>query len=184
MENALVGLVCPATMENAPLLAPRVHHQSDAPTAAETSARSRSIPAPGATAPAARGGQCHRPCRRHRTHRRSRSIEGGFVKQSTIDLDIKSQREVLAYESGSPTVVFAVLQSSRHDLWRHVNSGRIRKIRLSPEDANATLALEDSTRKRSSEEKGNKIAKVCYRANRYSSQFGSRDVGESLASSS
>ena len=39
-------------------------------------------------------GQCHRPCRRHRTHRRSRSIDPGFVKQSTIDLDIESQREV------------------------------------------------------------------------------------------
>ena len=113
------------------------------------------------------------------------------------NIDVSVQETIqLAYESGSPTVVFAVLQSSRHDLWRHyeidfscmeqrnVNSGRIRKIRLSPEDANATLALEDSTRKRSSEEKGNKIAKVCYRANRYSSQFGSRDVGESLASSS
>ena len=61
MENALVGLVCPATMENAPLLAPRVHHQSDAPTAAETSARSRSIPAPGATAPAARGANTTAP---------------------------------------------------------------------------------------------------------------------------
>ena len=75
------------------------------------------------------------------------------------DIDVSVQESIqLAYDSGSPTVVFSVLQSSRLGLWRHyeidfscmeqrnVNSGRIRKIRLSPEDANATLALEDSKR--------------------------------------
>ena len=89
------------------------------------------------------------------------------------NIDVSVQETIqLAYESGSPTVVFAVLQSSRLDLWRHyeidfscmtqrnVISGRIRKIRVSPGDANATLALEDHKRKRSSEEKGNKMAKT------------------------
>ena len=77
------------------------------------------------------------------------------------NIDVSVQETIqLAYESGSPTVVFAILQSSRHDLWRHVNSGRIRKIRLSPEDANATLALEDVKRNRSSEEKRNKMPKT------------------------
>ena len=89
------------------------------------------------------------------------------------NIDVSVQETIqLAYESGSPTVVFAVLQSSRLDLWRHyeidfscmtqrnVISGRIRKIRVSPGDANATLALEDHKRKRSSEEKGNKMGKT------------------------
>ena len=89
------------------------------------------------------------------------------------DIDVSVQESIqLAYESGSPTVVFSVLQSSRLGLWRHyeidfsrmeqrnVDSGRIRKIRLSPGDANAPLALEDGKRKRSSEEKGNKITKT------------------------
>ena len=89
------------------------------------------------------------------------------------NIDVSVQETIqLAYESGSPTVVFAVLQSSRLDLWRHyeidfscmtqrnVISGRIRKIRRSPGDANPTLALEDNKRKRSSEEKGNKMAKT------------------------
>ena len=89
------------------------------------------------------------------------------------DIDVSVQENIqLAYDSGRPTVVISVLQSSRLGLWRHyeidfrcmeqrnVDSGRIRKIRLSPEDANATLALEDSTRKRSSEEKGNKILSI------------------------
>ena len=89
------------------------------------------------------------------------------------DIDVSVQESIqLAYESGSPTVVVSVLQSSRLDLWRHyeidfsrmeqrnVDSGRIRKIRLSPGDANAPLALEDGKRKRSSEEKGNKMAKT------------------------
>ena len=89
------------------------------------------------------------------------------------DIDVSVQETIqLAYESGSPTVVVSVLQSSRLDLLRHyeidfiimkqrnVNSGRIRKIRRSPGDANATLALEDDKRKRSSEEKGNKMAKT------------------------
>ena len=88
------------------------------------------------------------------------------------NIDVSVQETIqLAYESGSPTVVFAVLQSSRLDLWRHyeidfrcmtqrnVISGRIRNIRVSPGDANATLALEDHKRKRSSEEKGNKMDK-------------------------
>ena len=66
------------------------------------------------------------------------------------NIDVSVQESIqLAYESGSPTVVVSVLQSSRLDLWRHyeidfsrmeqrnVDSGRIRKIRLSPRDANA-----------------------------------------------
>ena len=89
------------------------------------------------------------------------------------DIDVSVQETIqLAYESGSRTVVFAVLESKRLDLWRHyeidfscmtqrnVISGRIRKIRVSPGDANATLALEDHKRKRSSEEKGNKMGKT------------------------
>ena len=89
------------------------------------------------------------------------------------DIDVSVQESIqLAYDSGRPTVVISVLQSSRLGLWRHyeidfrrmeqrnVDSGRIRKIRLSPGDANATLALEDGKRKRSSEEKGNKMAKT------------------------
>ena len=89
------------------------------------------------------------------------------------DIDVSVQESIqLAYESGSPTIVFSVLQSSRLGLWRHyeidfsrmeqrnVDSGRIRKIRLSPGDANAPLALEDGKRERSSEEKGNKMAKT------------------------
>ena len=89
------------------------------------------------------------------------------------NIDVSVQETIqLAYESGSPTVVFSVLQSSRLGLWRHdeldfrrmeqrnVDSGRIRKIRLSPGDANAILALEDGKRKRSSEEKGNKMGKT------------------------
>ena len=36
------------------------------------------------------------------------------------NIDVSVQETIqLAYESGSPTVVFAILQSSRHDLWRH-----------------------------------------------------------------
>ena len=83
------------------------------------------------------------------------------------NIDVSVQETIqLAYESGSPTVVF---RSFKVLVWvfggtrmeqRNVDSGRIRKIRLSPGDANATLALEDGKRKRSSEEKGNKMAKT------------------------
>ena len=89
------------------------------------------------------------------------------------DIDVSVQETIqLAYESGTQTVVFAVIESTRLDRWRHyeidfscmtqrnVISGRIRKIRRSPGDANPTLALEDNKRKRSSEEKGNKRAKT------------------------
>ena len=82
------------------------------------------------------------------------------------DIDVSVQESIqLAYDAGRPTVVFSVLQSSRLGLWRHykidfsrmeqenVNSGRIRNIRLSPGDANATLALEDVKRKRSQNRK-------------------------------
>ena len=98
--------------------------------------------------------------------------QGEFPK-GWCDIDVSVQENIqLAYDSGRPTVVISVLQSSRLGLWRHyeidfrrmeqrnVDSGRIRKIRLSPGDANATLALEDGKRKRSSEEKGNKMAKT------------------------
>ena len=89
------------------------------------------------------------------------------------DIDVSVQENIqLAYDSGRPTVVISVLQSSRLGLWRHyeidfrrmeqrnVDSRRIRKIRLSPGDANAPLPLEDSKRKKSSVEKGNKMAKT------------------------
>ena len=61
------------------------------------------------------------------------------------DIDVSVQESIqLAYESGSPTVVFSVLQSSRLGLWRHyeidfnrmeqknVESGRIRKYGFPP----------------------------------------------------
>ena len=61
------------------------------------------------------------------------------------NIDVKVQETIqLAYEAGNSTVEFAVIQSSRLDLWRHyeidfscmtqtnVISGRIRKIRRSP----------------------------------------------------
>ena len=92
------------------------------------------------------------------------------------DIDETVQDTIqFAYESGRPTVEFAVLESARKNLWRryeidfnrmeqsNLDAGRVRKVRLLRGDAHATLALEDGKdgkRKRSSEEKGNKMPKT------------------------